>query len=120
MKFLSDQDVYNSTIKFLVMLGHDVVTASQVGLSQASDEELLKKSNRENRILVTRDRDFGNLVFVKSQGTGVLYLRMLPSTQNVLHSELKKVLITYTEQELKETFVVIEPDGHRIRRLPNE
>jgi hypothetical protein len=41
MKFLSDQDVYASTVRFLLGLGHDVSTARQLGLAQADDTELL-------------------------------------------------------------------------------
>ena len=35
MKFLADQDVYASTLRYLSGLGHDVVTARQLGLAQA-------------------------------------------------------------------------------------
>ena len=117
MKFLLDQDVYAITARFLSGLGHDVVPVAQVGLSQADDEELLKIAQEQSRIFVTRDRDFGNLVFVKALGAGIVYLRILPSTQNAVHSELERVLKTYPEEELAKAFVVIEPDGHRIRRL---
>ncbi len=88
------------------------------GLSQASDEDLLKTAQERGRILVTRDRDFGNLVFVKALGAGALCLRILPSTQNAVHSELERVLKTYPEEELMKAFVVIGSDGHRFRRLP--
>jgi hypothetical protein len=37
MRFLTDQDVYTITIHFLSGLGHDVVTAAQIGLAQAED-----------------------------------------------------------------------------------
>jgi predicted nuclease of predicted toxin-antitoxin system len=117
MKFLLDQDVYASTARFLHDLGHDVVPVAQIGLSQTGDEELLRIAQEQNRIFVTRDRDFGNLVFVKALGAGVLYLRILPSTQNAVHSELERVLETYTERELAAAFIVIEPGGYRIRRL---
>ena len=61
MKFLADQDVYASTIRFLSGLGHDVITARQLGLAQADDTELLRVAHEQSRILVTRDRDFGGL-----------------------------------------------------------
>jgi predicted nuclease of predicted toxin-antitoxin system len=105
---------------FLSGLGHDAVRALQIGLSQAADEELLLAAARQGRILLTRDRDFGSLVFVKSLGAGVIYLRILPSTQNAVHSELERVLMAYPEDDLKNAFVVVGPDGHRIRRLPRE
>ncbi|ABU58848.1 DUF5615 family PIN-like protein [Roseiflexus castenholzii] len=120
MKFLLDQDVYAVTARFLSSLGPDVVPVSHIGLSQARDEDLLKTAQEQNRIFVTRERDFGNLVFVKALGAGVLYLRISPSTQNAVHNELERVLNTYPEEELKKAFVVIEPDGYRFRRLPKE
>ena len=120
MKLLLDQHVYAVTARFLNDLGHDVVPVARVGLSQAEDEEILRVAQEQSRILVTRDRDFGNLVFVRALGAGVLYLRILPSTQNAVHAELERVLSAYTEEELTRAFVVIEAGGHRIRRLPRE
>jgi predicted nuclease of predicted toxin-antitoxin system len=117
MKFLADQDVYASTIGFLNGLEHDVATVAQVGLSQAEDAELLRVAHQQGRLFVTRDRDFGGLVFVQGAGPGVIYLRMLPSTQNAVHAELERVLTLYDEPELQSSFVVVEPGRHRIRRL---
>jgi predicted nuclease of predicted toxin-antitoxin system len=58
MRFLLDQDVYASTARFLEQLGHDVVPVACVGLSRASDEELLRVAQEQGQIFVTRDRDF--------------------------------------------------------------
>ena len=92
MRFLTDQDVYVATSRFLSGLGHDVVTAAQLGLAQAKDAELLRVAQEQCRIFVTRDRDFGGLVFVHGGGAGVIYLRMLLSTQNAVHIEFERVL----------------------------
>ena len=51
MKFLLDQDVYAVTARFLVASGHDVVRASEIGMAQASDEELLKKAHEPRKSL---------------------------------------------------------------------
>jgi predicted nuclease of predicted toxin-antitoxin system len=117
MKFLIDQDVYATTVRFLRELGHDVVPVAQLGLAQADDEDLLRLAQEQGRIFVTRDRDFGSLVFVKAIETGVLCLRLLPSTQSAVHREIERVLQTYAEEELMRSFVVVEADGHRIRKL---
>ena len=117
MKFLADQDVYASTIRFLQGLGHDVIPAAQHGVSQADDADLLRAAQSQGRIFVTRDRDFGSLVFVAEMGSGVVYLRMLPSTLAAVHLELERVLNKYTESELLNAFVVIEPARHRYRML---
>jgi predicted nuclease of predicted toxin-antitoxin system len=116
MRFLLDQDVYAITARFLSDAGHDVVLVSRIGLSQASDEEILRTAQEQNRILVTRDRDYGNLVFVRAIGYGVLYLRVLPSTVNSVHDELARVTQSYSEKELVGAFVVVESYGHRFRK----
>lgn len=117
MKFLADQDVYGVTIRFLSGFGHDVVTVAQLGLAQAEDAELLRVAHQQGRVFVTRDRDFGALVFVQGSGPGVVYLRILPSTRDAVHAELARVLTLYSEQELQASFVVIEPARHRMRKV---
>lgn len=111
MKFLLDQDVYGLTARFLTEQGHDVVTASQAGLSRAQDSDLLKTAGAQGRIFVTRDKDYGDLVFVRGAGSGVIYMRMLPSAMSEVHAELKKVLETYGETELAKSFVVVEQES---------
>lgn len=117
MKFLLDQDVYAITAHFLKRLGHDVVLVAALGLSQADDTSLLRIAQEQGRIFVTRDRDFGALIFVQGLGAGVIYLRILPSTQKVVHQELERVLRSHPESELMRAFVVVEPGRHRFRKL---
>jgi len=118
MKFFLDQDVYAVTARFLKNLDYDVLQAAQIGLSRAKDEELLKKAQEKNRIFVTRDRDFGRIVFMSCLGSGVISLRMLPSTQNAVHKELETILKSHSFESLKNAFVVVEPGKHRFRKLP--
>jgi len=120
MRFLLDQDVYGTTARYLSELGHDVVTVSQIGYAQADDSDLLPLAQAQNRIFVSRDRDFGGLVFIKGLGAGVIYLRILLSTQNSVHEELKRVLETYPEDQLTKAFVVVEPGRHRFRKISSE
>lgn len=119
MKFLLDQDVYALTARFLIASGHNVVRALEIGMAQASDEDLLREAHEQGRIFITRDRDFGHLVFVKGFGAGVLYLRILPSNLDSIHAEIERVLQTYSEDELRKAFVVIEPAAHRFRKRLN-
>jgi len=117
VKFLLDQDVYSVTARLLSNLGHDVVRVAELGLAQADDEDLLRTAQEQGRLFITRDRDFGSLVFVKELGAGVLYLRTFAFAQNAVHNELERVLNTYSQEELMNAFVVVEADGHRFRRL---
>jgi predicted nuclease of predicted toxin-antitoxin system len=71
MRLLLDQDVYAITAGFLTDFDHDIVTAADLGGSRAADEDLLAMAQEQERIFVTRDRDFGGLVFVRGLGTGL-------------------------------------------------
>jgi predicted nuclease of predicted toxin-antitoxin system len=71
MRFLLDQDVYAVTSRFLKSLGHDVVSAAEIGHARSADIELLYIAHDQERIFVTRDRDFGQLVFVADLKAGI-------------------------------------------------
>jgi predicted nuclease of predicted toxin-antitoxin system len=117
MRILADQDVFARTISFLRGLGHDVAAASELGLATSSDIDILNAAIANRRILLTRDRDFGALVFLKSIHCGVIYLRMLPATAIVVHDELARVLSDYSEDDLLRSLIVVEPGRHRVRRI---
>jgi predicted nuclease of predicted toxin-antitoxin system len=109
--------VYAVTVTLLRSNNHDVTSANEKGLSQASDTVLLQTAAQDRRILVTRDRDFGALVFVQSVHAGVIYLRIQPTTVSATHDELLRVLTQYDETDLQKSLVVVEPGRHRIRRI---
>ena len=117
MRFLLDQDVYAVTVQFLRDAGHDVLTAADIGASRALDETLLNTAHERARRFMTRDRDFGALVFVRGFEAGVIYLRVEPATFHAVHEELAHVLESCTEEALRHAFVVVEPGRHRFRRL---
>ena len=63
MKFLLDVCVASNVLrKTLNDLGHDVLSARD-GYASASGRALLDLAYREERVLVTEDKDFGELVF---------------------------------------------------------
>lgn len=117
MKLLLDHDVYASTARFLRGRGHDVVTAREIGRANAEDVELLLAAVESGRILVTRDRHFGSLVFREELRAGVIYLRLSPAVLEAVHAELDSVLSEHAEDDLNHAFVVVEPGRHRFRRL---
>lgn len=117
MKLLVDQDVYAVTVRYLQRLGADVMTCRQAGVAGARDSEILASAFRAGRAVVTRDRDFGNLVFAFGlPNPGVLYLRMEPDALNAVHDELGRFVTEHLGEDLRGWFVVVEPGRHRIRR----
>lgn len=117
MKFLTDQDVYELTVRHLRALGHEVLRAREAGLSRAPDKELLRSAYNARQVLVTRDKGFGQLVFLSGEPhAGVMLLRVEPATLKVVHQELERFLHEHASEDLSGHFIVIEPARHRIRR----
>jgi len=117
VKFLLDQDVYLATARSLEKKGHEVLKAFELGLSRATDVELLKTARERGCILVTRDRDFGYLVMVDEYRCGVIYLRITPETIESVHGQIERLIDEQSEEYLSRSFVVVEPGRYRLRRL---
>lgn len=65
MKFLLDVCVSSRSLQaFLVGQGHDVLSAIASD-PKASDERLMAMALQDERVLVTEDKDFGELIFVR-------------------------------------------------------
>ena len=65
MRFLLDVCASSRSMHALLTgMGHDVLSAFERD-PRATDEELLALANEEQRILITEDKDFGELVFLR-------------------------------------------------------
>ena len=76
MKFITDENLGIQIPRFLKSLDYDVISVIEVALSYP-DIDILAIANKENRILLTTDKDFGELVFKeKLIHSGVILLRL--------------------------------------------
>src|SRR5258708_5243139 len=76
MKFLIDENLGIQVPHYLRSLGFDVISISELSPG-ISDEEVLTLANTENRVLITLDKDFGELVFKERLvHSGVILLRL--------------------------------------------
>jgi len=118
MRLLADQDIYKLTIEWLRREGHDIVTARDLGMQRAADDVLLREAIGADRLFLTRDKDFGGLVFLyKEVSAGVIFLRITPATVEEVHQELRRLLQEHNKEELRDLFCVVQPHRYRIRRI---
>ncbi len=77
MRFLADENFPGAAVTALGAAGHDVVWVGAV-VAGASDPDVLAWAAREERILLTFDKDFGELAKASAlpPGCGVILLRM--------------------------------------------
>ena len=91
--------------------GHDVVDASSLG-ADPGDRALLELAESENRVLVTMDKDFGELIYLRRVSHSGLIL--LPDVRVYQRIEMMGAVIDDHLQALEERSVVTVRGG-RIR-----
>jgi predicted nuclease of predicted toxin-antitoxin system len=79
MQFLANENIPIASIHKLRHQGYDVVAVIEI-MPGAKDRQVMEKANRESRITLTFDRDYGELVFrfKLPLPAGVVYLRFIP------------------------------------------
>ena len=76
MRFLVDESAGSAIAAVLGSLGHDVLVVAEI-MPQAEDAAILARAVQELRIVVTNDKDFGELIFRSGQPhAGVVLLRL--------------------------------------------
>ena len=100
-----------------------MLEVNSAGLKGASDEEILSVANRESRILLTADKDFGRILeFGPLSNRGrVLLLRYELLNWSRIASDLRTVLeLLRDDLEKNPRLLVILSEGrYRIRRAPS-
>ena len=75
LRFLTDESCDFAVVRALRADGYDVLAVGEV-MHRSDDRELIDQARRENRILLTEDKDFGHLVFVShADSAGVVLIR---------------------------------------------
>ena len=117
MKFLADESCPGPAIRALREAGHDVIAIAETAAG-ATDEEVLDRSLIEGRVLITEDRDFGNLVYARGrQSAGVILLRFPNSARQAKPATLLEA-IAVLGSRLQSAFTVVEPGRVRISSTP--
>ncbi len=121
MRFLADHDVYFSTVQELRHAGHDVVTAKELQMETAANSDLLANAKALARIFMSRDKDFGTLVFLQALiAPGVIFLRISPTEVAALPRALYRLLHEQIEELLHRSYCVVASSRYRVRQLPQE
>lgn len=114
MRFLLDENVEQRVAAFLRGEGHDVTAIASDYPASLTDSAVLNLAHTERRILVTNDRDFGELIFKQRLShCGVIYFRLpLDSTAAEKVAWLQQILATHQADIGK--FMVVTARGIRV------
>jgi predicted nuclease of predicted toxin-antitoxin system len=116
VRFLADENFPQAAVLALQAAGHDVlwVANTQPG---APDTDVLARATREHRILLTFDKDFGELATraLLPPDSAVVLLRIPPPRTSEAARKLADVVTARTDWAGH--FSVIEPGRIRMRPL---
>ena len=116
MKLLADECCDAGLVVSLRAAGHDVtyVTEQNAG---SSDDEVLLMAYDEERILLTEDKDFGELAYrLRKPSAGIVLIRIDVKDRHMKWPRLKGLIENY-EERLPGYFVVIHNNKYRFRPL---
>ncbi len=115
MNLLADESIDRPIVVRLRQDGHAVLYVSEMDPGIA-DEIVLSRANAQDALLVTSDKDFGELVFRQGRiHAGVILVRLF-GLSNEKKAEIVASAIRDRVDELSNAFTVISPGGIRVRQ----
>jgi predicted nuclease of predicted toxin-antitoxin system len=116
MRFLANENVEQPVVGWLRGAGHDVTHVSDVAPG-ATDQEILLLANREDRLLLTNDKDFGEMAYRENRASaGILLLRLEAQDGAEKAARLSRIL-PLIENRLVGHFAVVTEARVRVRPL---
>jgi predicted nuclease of predicted toxin-antitoxin system len=116
LKFLVDVGVGKKIEQYLKDEGYDTKAVRDID-PRMKDEDIIRIAASEDRMVITMDKDFGELVYHSLlQHSGVLLLRLENATALEKLQVVRNILLTYSDQ-IKNCFCVFQSNKFRIRKI---
>ena len=116
MNFVADESVDAAIVYRLRQDGHTLYYIAEMERG-IDDDQVLELTNQQNTILLTADKDFGELVFrLRRVSSGIILFRLsgLSANQKAI---ITSIAIQGHLDELMGAFIVISPNAIRIRQM---
>jgi len=118
LRFLADESCDFAVVRALRTLGYDVLAVNEV-MQRSVDSDLIVQAAREQRIVLTEDKDFGWLVFVShAESAGVILIRFPGNARDTLARTVAQLVQEHGEA-LTGAFVVVQPGYTRVAKKPS-
>ena len=114
MKFLVDENIASSVVRALKNRGANVKMVKDCGLREAKDIRLVEFSRRENRIILTHDKDFVDLFESQRLAFSTIVIRLSDVRPSLVKQVIGEFLDVVSGEDLVNRLVIIEKSGVRI------
>jgi predicted nuclease of predicted toxin-antitoxin system len=117
-RLLADENVAGAVVAALRHDGHDVAWIHE-DAPGSPDPDVLERAQREGRVVVTFDKDFGELAFRRglAASVGVVLFRITLTSPE--HAVQAAVAAFTSRADWTGQFAVVEDDRIRLRALPS-
>jgi predicted nuclease of predicted toxin-antitoxin system len=106
-------------VDWLRTTDHDVRHLREEGLHRLPDADIMAKAAREERIVLTFDLDFGEILALSGESTVSVILFRLRNTRTPNVIERLNTVLRHCGAALERGAIVVVEDGrHRVRHLP--
>jgi predicted nuclease of predicted toxin-antitoxin system len=121
MRFLADMGVAQRIVVWLRAEGHDAAHLREERLQRMPNGEIFEKAATENRIILTFDLDFGEIVALSGGRQVSVILFRLHNTRTPHVIDRLETVLRESGRALEEgAIVVVQESRHRTRRLIGE
>jgi predicted nuclease of predicted toxin-antitoxin system len=119
MKFLGDMGISPRTIVLLREQGYDAIHLIEQNLERMTDPNILDKARQEERILLTVDLDFAQLLAISGESLpSVILFRLGNVSREVVNRHLFAVLNGYATELKNGVIISVSDVSIRFRYLP--
>ncbi len=116
MRLVADESCDFSVVAAVRAASHDVVSIMEA-MPGVDDEKVIAIATGDKRLLLTEDKDFGQLVFAAAkENSGVILIRYPTSARATLSAAVINLLADRGEA-LYSRFAVLEPGRVRVTQL---
>jgi len=105
MRLLVDENIPRQTVRALREFGHDVRDVRGTGLEGADDRVLWQLAQREERLLITTDRDFA--ARRTEPHFGILIVRLRQPKRARIHQRLMHGILGFSPEAWRRLLVIL-------------
>lgn len=119
MRFLADMGISIRSVMWLRNQGHDIIHLSEQGLQCMLDEDIFKKAEDENRVILTMDLDFSQIIAAsKTALPSIVVFRLSNERSENVNKRLQELLKKCSDDIREGAIISVSDNNIRIRRLP--
>jgi predicted nuclease of predicted toxin-antitoxin system len=117
VRWLADECIDAGLVFHLRQLGHDVLYMAEVAPA-TNDSDVMARAFSEGRLLLTEDKDFGDLAFrCGARAAGIVLSRIDPAQHALKRQRLDAAMTRFDEAGLRGRYTIVEEGRFRSRPL---